>query len=327
MKPKYNYAHNLIGSVTKKAYFFTFILSIIFTGSSWAGMIITSEDIPLEEGIWSEFRIEKSGRINDDYKIIRRVEGRKALHGYNAFVVKEQEYEGLDSWSETYSFKDENEYIKLIPDDFLANNPSPDNIEVNEKLTLFKFPLIIGKEWVDSYITIQAENYHVVFDIANQVVSQEEVSVGNETYNTLKIKREYRLIGYENNIAFAERSIFTSYFWISKDIGTVKISMQENTNFDITKPSTYSDSYDLNTTKTLLNYYIPSKTDSDNDAVFDNLDQCPDTPPNTTVDAAGCPTSEPQNEPVPTLSQWGILVLSLLIIGLVRKRKNNTWAQ
>src|SRR3989442_6818436 len=37
----------------------------------------------------------------------------------------------------------------------------------------------------------------------------------------------------------------------------------------------------------------PPLPDADQDGVPDNLDQCPDTPPGTTVDASGCPVTPP----------------------------------
>lgn len=159
---------------------------------SWAGMAITSEDIPLENGMWGKERIQKSGSINDDYKIITKVEGRKMVQGVNAFIVKEQTYEGIDSWLEYYAFKDDDKLFTMFPENMELYNGLVVYGYDDVKIVAMKFPLFIGVEWKQEKAwEMKIDGVVFVVGFNNKVVSEEEISVNSKTYKTLKKESKY----------------------------------------------------------------------------------------------------------------------------------------
>ena len=62
-----------------------------------------------------------------------------------------------------------------------------------------------------------------------------------------------------------------------------------------------------------LNGSNPTQADSDGDAVGNDCDQCPGTAADVSVGLDGCPLFAP---PIPTLSQWGLILLTLLLLSI-----------
>lgn len=284
----------------KKVLYFATVICLLLIKPVYAGIVINTEDIPLMEGMWKEVNVEISGDTIDEYKIKTKIEERRLFEGINIFLVKTQKYEGIEEWGDSYHFKTKDKYVR---------NFGPD------KFTQMQFPLIIGKRWVDDLSTIEQEvdgqKYLFVYKMHSIVERQESIYINNLRYETLKIKSE--LHGHLEEIEPPiDITLFKIQSWVAKGIGEIKLSVEENSDTD--------KYFERKTISTLLNYYIPPKADSDSDKIYDSLDKCPNTPQGETVDETGCTVIAPQEAPVPTLNQWGIILLFCLMPFCVSRR-------
>jgi hypothetical protein len=178
--------------------------------------------------------------------------------------------------------------------------------QIYTDMKLFEFPLKIGKKWEVAEFQIEFRYELSWMKIIATVEAESTVYMPslNELRNVLIINYQHYYFNsytqtYQKNDNFSEIII------VAKGIG----SLGGLISFYNTPEKGWANTYFLN----LKDIYIPSKFDTDNDGIMDNIDECPNTPPNTNIDDKGCEIPVITEKKVPTLNEWGIILLALLI--------------